>query len=302
MPQELSNSEFAKFLSDKPLYAKIKAVTVEGYIGLKYHHASDLHNKAFKFICPVEKEVQTFKTQYPHGAHQFMLRTIENDDLTQVPDFFDEISGMLEQTSEIIGCCQSCGATLSFLIRRFSDKPWSEVKEGLSIYLQKIGQYPAYDIRPDKEIQKYLSDDDLELFKKGLVCLSSSYGVGAFAYFRRVVENEIKRIVKDISQLEFDGVLKVREAYQTFEQNHQMANLIAVAIEYLPTSLKIGSENPLGLIYQQLSVGLHNLPEEECLDRADSINTLFTFFIKKINEEKFASTDVAEAIKKLRKY
>lgn len=297
---ECTNQDLADLLRTKPLYAKIKAITVTGHQGLNYHTPGDLYQKAFKFLCPVEKDVQTFRTQPAIGSHPVLRSYMSDDHADQLPEYFNEKTGKLDHISEVVGACQSCGATISFLIRRYSDRAWTDREQGLSIFLQKVGQFPPYDIQPDKEIQKYLTDDDLDAFKKGLTNLSISYGIGAFAYFRRVIENELRRIVQDISQLQFEGVEEVRSAFAAFEVNHQMNNLISAVAKHLPASLKISGENPVQLLYQQLSVGIHSLSEEQCLEKAESIKTLLTFVIKKVNEEKYVMSDVTQAIKNLR--
>lgn len=59
-------------------------------------------------------------------------------------------------------------------------------------------------------------------------------------------------------------------------------------------------DNPLQLLYNQTSEGLHSLTEEECLNRANSIATLLDFTIKKINEEKSEILEVKNAVKHLK--
>jgi hypothetical protein len=100
--------------------------------------------------------------------------------------------------------------------------------------------------------------------------------------------------------LQFEGVEALRIAFAAFEVNHQMNNLISAVAKHLPGSLKIRGENPVQLLYQQLSVGIHSLSEEQCLEKAESIKTLLTFVIKKVNEEKYVMNDVTQAIKNLR--
>jgi hypothetical protein len=249
---------------------------------------------------PKEKNSQTFRTGSPYGSHNFPTRIFNDYESEEIPMYFSEKDGSFDSTSHITGICQSCGAQVHFLIRAFADKLWQNRKEGLNIILQKVGQYPAYDISPEKEVQKYITEEDLLLYKKALTNLSISYGIGAFAYFRRVIENEIKRIVKDLSLLEFDGVEKLKEAHLLYEQNHQMGPLIEAIKPYLPKSMFINGENPLNTLYQQFSAGIHALPEEECLERAEQINILLPFVIKKVNDEKYQVKEVAEAMKKLK--
>jgi len=51
-------------------------------------------------------------------------------------------------------------------------------------YIYKIGQYPEWEIKIDKQIEKALGKHASN-FKKGLVCESQAYGIGAFSYYRR---------------------------------------------------------------------------------------------------------------------
>jgi len=296
----ISDSDFADFLSNKSLYYKLIAATVINNQDLKYDNPLDLKDKPFKFLCPKENDVQTFRTDAPNGSHLFARRMYNTEESEELPLYFNEKTGFLDNTNHVTAVCQSCGALLHFLIRSYSDKSWDKRKEGLNIILQKIGQYPPYDIQPEKIVQKYLTPEDLNLYRKALTNLSVSHGIGAFAYFRRIIENEIKRIIKDISLIEFEGVDKVKAAYRAYEQNHQMATLITAINPYLPSSLILNGDNPIQLLYKQLSEGIHTLPEEECLERANMINILLTYVIKKVNEEKYQLKDVTEAMKKLR--
>src|SRR5262245_14512595 len=54
----------------------------------------------------------------------------------------------------------------------------------------KVGQYPPWSIEPPAVIKKALGRH-LPDYRKGLVCESQGYGIGAFAYYRRIVEATI---------------------------------------------------------------------------------------------------------------
>ena len=167
--------------------------------------------------------------------------------------------------------------------------------------MQKVGQFPAYDINVNNNLKKYLSEEDQINYKRALTCLSISYGIGAFSYFRRVIENEIKRIIKDISKLEFEGVEMVKLALESFDKDFQMSKLIDVVNKHLPVSLNELGDNPIRLLYEQLSGGIHEFTDEECIDKALSIDILLNYVIKKINEEKYQLNDVKNAMRTLRR-
>lgn len=296
----ITDEEFARFLTSYPLYSKINAIE-----NLKTFHSAYLYhdgfmNKSFKFLCSKENDIQTFKTNYTKDFFvpiNNMLRNNEN----QLPYTFNKKTEKLDLVFHLNGICQSCENPISFLLHAQSDKKWSERKQGLNICIQKVGQYPPYDISLNSTLKKYLSKEDQENYKKALICLSTSYGIGAYSYLRRVIENEIKRIIQDISELTFDGSEKVKEAFVKFQEDHQMAKVIDVINKYLPSSLTEIGDNPIRLLYEQLSGGIHEFTDEECVEKAQSIDIVLNYVIKKLNEEKYQLTSVKDAMKSLRK-
>ncbi len=298
----ISDPVFADFLTKKPLYLKVEATSDFQRSSPNYSTPLDFVNKIFNLKCPIEKVFQTFKTEI--NNYEEVLQQRKEQGLhgisNALPVNFDKETRKLNLTFHLIGRCQSCGAEIDFLIRAYSDKSLDEIKDGMNIFICKIGQFPPYEISPDKVVEKYLLKEDINNYKKALVNLSVSYGIGAFAYFRRIIENEIKRIIHDISLMDFEGVDKIKEALKSFEKDHQMANLIGIINEYLPISLTGLGDNPIRLLYEQLSGGIHDFSEEECLKKAEMIDMILTYVIKKVNEEKFQINGVKEAMKQLR--
>lgn len=296
----VSNYEFSAFLTTKPLYSKI--TTVKGFVkapGRSFSIPSDFKDLPFNSVCPFEKSIQTFKT-IVSGNDGFIYRDIsELTSPDKKPMFFDE-NGFLHLVIHLVGVCQACGEHIDFLLKIDSTKSWEDREQGFDIIVQKIGQYPPFDIKPDTRVEKYLTAEDLGFYKKALANFSISYGIGAFSYLRRVLENEIDRIIVDISSMDFDGVKKVRSALEKYNTDHQKENLIQVLNDYLPSSLKQFGDNPIKLLYKQLSVGIHSLSDEECLEKAESINIILTYVIQKIYEEKTESGIFKEAMTKLR--
>jgi hypothetical protein len=51
-----------------------------------------------------------------------------------------------------------------------------------------------------------------------------------------------------------------------------------------PKLLILGGENPLTLLYKPLSVGLHDLTDEQCLQQAADIRTVLTALLENIGD------------------
>lgn len=298
---KITDQEFADFIANKPLYYKITAVeNLTGYTSAFLDH-HDFTKKPFKFLCPRENDMQTFKTEFGEKGGYLSITQMLRSDPSQLPYTFNEQTRKLDLTLHLHGICQSCNQQIDFLIKATSDKTWDDREKGLTITLQKVGQFPSYEIELNGSLKKYLSSEDQTNYKRALTCLSISYGIGAYSYFRRVIENEIKRIIKDISELEFEGVEFVKTALENFDKDFQMSKLIDVINKYLPKSLKELGDNPIRLLYEQLSGGIHEFTDKECIDKALSIDILLNYVVKKINEEKYQLNDVKTAMQKLRK-
>lgn len=64
----------------------------------------------------------------------------------------------------------------------------------------KVGQFPPWDIVPDPALDR-LAGDYAPILRRGLICESQGYGIGAFAYYRRIVEHVIGTLLDDIGAL-----------------------------------------------------------------------------------------------------
>ena len=60
--------------------------------------------------------------------------------------------------------------------------------------IRKIGQLPPWSIAIDPEVEEFLGES-AEDFKKGKICESQGYGIGAYAYYRRVLESSFRLVL-----------------------------------------------------------------------------------------------------------
>lgn len=155
-------------------------------------------------------------------------------------------------------------------------------------YLYKFGQYPAYEIKIDKGLEKILGERS-GLYKKGLVCESQGYGIGAFGYYRRIVEEIIDELLDSIEDLvPPQEIEKYQFALQESKKTHVASEKIDLVKDLLPQTLRPNNMNPLAVLHSNLSEGLHSLPEDECLDIAEEIRTVLIFLIEQILKNKEA--------------
>ena len=291
--------KLADLLSYQPLYKK-----VDVDIGF-FSQPKDIEGLTFSFLCPVDKNWQTFKLALEPDSLLRVGDTLANQQLENSFSVSQE-GGRYKFTQHYSAACQYCNKyKVDFLLQIETDKPIprnNSYKHGGEKPLQivkKIGQFPPYEITPDKGLVNFLNEEDLNNYKKSLICLSQSYGIGAFAYLRRIVENEMISIIKDLSRIDRPESSEIKSLIASYEEDHIMTNLIEGIYNYLPSSLKSLGDNPLKKLYGQLSGGIHEFSEEECLEKASKIDTLLKFVIKKIREESSEVKAARDAMKSL---
>lgn len=192
-------------------------------------------------------------------------------------------------TSYFMFTCVSCGE---------SEREYhvQQIVDGETTRLQKYGELPRKQLERNPVLQRFLKDD-LDNYEKAVVCLSNGYGVAAFAYFRRVAENNIDGLLdlvqEDAKSSGADN--KITAALAELRKNSPMNKKIKIANHALPAYLNPDGVNPLSRLYEVLSEGVHNLPEEECLNKANATSECLAYLVselasRKENRTRFKST------------
>ena len=293
MSKYISDIELSNFLAEAPLYSKVEFFNDRSR-ELNFNIFTFFSEKPIKTFCPVDKDFQTFKIPKQYGKDLTMANKAYDDGNFQK-------DGTYSCSFQLTARCQFCNNQINYLLNIFTTEPRSSDHIWPIVYLRKAGQLPALNRRPDKEIYNYLTEADKDFYGKALASLSHGYGIGAYAYLRRIVENEIRRLVVDISELDYENAAKVKEAFKNFEANHQMNTLIDTIYPLLPSSLREMGQNPLKALYQQTSEGIHEMTEDQCIEKAQYIDKLMQFVIRRVSSLKNEYQQVREALRQLSK-
>jgi len=126
-------------------------------------------------------------------------------------------------------------------------------------------------------------------------------GIGAFAYYRRVVENQKNRLIDEIIKvsklLNADpSIITNLEAARKETQFHKAVQIVK---EGIPEVLRISGHNPLTLLHAALSDGLHDKSDEECLTRAETIRLVLAELSERIVEALKDHKELNQAVSKL---
>ena len=195
-----------------------------------------------------------------------------------------------DQKVRLLYECQSC--------RKFTRQFDVYISPDLD-YVYKFGQYPEWEIKMDKNLESTLGKHS-KTFRKGLVCESQGYGIGAFAYYRRITEEIIDELLDSISDLiEEEHKADYKIALEKTKQTRVTQDKIDLVKDLLPSILKPNGMNPLGVLHSELSEDLHAETDQACLENANHIKSILTFLINQIILSKESSKGFTESMKSL---
>jgi hypothetical protein len=230
------------------------------------------------------------------------------------------------QTPELDLHCESCGGTRAFrFVNQYAtslskgvkfeelDYECKNCKEGnktskrfcIAISgetstgpVHKIGEYPPYSPVTSRKVFDLIGENHREMFLKGRRAELRGLGIGAFAYYRRVVDDQKSLIIDELEKAAkrlgvSPDVLKV---FASARAEDQFTNAIKQIKDALPMALFINGHNPLTILYDVLSDGIHDLSDEECLAHARTVRTLLIALADRISEISKDEAKVQEAI------
>jgi hypothetical protein len=122
--------------------------------------------------------------------------------------------------------------------------------------VQKVGQWPSFaDIAIDesKQYRKLLDKDDVREFHKAIGLAAHGVGIGSYVYLRRIFERLIWKRFYEFRETEnWDEA-----AFKGLRMNERISLLKSHLPEFLVRNAKL---------YSILSLGVHELNEQDCLD------------------------------------
>ena len=255
-----------EFLEEYQLYRKFKVTEFPPT-------ADELPKVRLKMSCPTCQSDQTFAM-----VNEFW----ENLGYTNYP-----VKGLVLRAVYQCTHCQEFDRI--FYIAIDSQSKW----------LMKVGQYPAWEIHCNPLIEKLLGKH-ADHYKKGLICESQSYGIGAYGYYRRIVEETIDELLNEISQLlTGDELSTFADALEKTKRTIVTQEKIDLVKDLLPPILRPDGMNPLAVLHSSLSGGLHAASDEVCLEQAAIIREVLIFLVNQVAANKVAAKNFTAGMRKL---
>ena len=164
-----------------------------------------------------------------------------------------------------------------------------------------MGQYPRHNTSIDGRLLPLLRDQRL-YYRRGRECEDEGFGLGAAAYYRRVVESIIDKVLDELQDLVPE---QDRRAYLSaldrVKGDRRAVEKIDAVSDLMPESLWLKGQNPLKLLHSVLSENLHSRDENEILALSEDTRTLLDYLLIEISEKRNRALDTAGALERLLK-
>lgn len=194
--------------------------------------------------------------------------------------------------------CRHCQKSYKLYAVRIQHGGATAIASSKQLRATKIGEDPPA-IGPTPRTLKKLLDDQWDLYLKGRRAELAGLGIGAFVYYRRVIERVWTRVL--------NGLIKVaaleenRETHDTLiaaQQEKHFTRSLEKAKAHIPRSLYIDGHNPFQALYDACGDGVHEYSDTECIERAHMLRLVLTKFAERaaavVSEDKEFRTALAK--------
>jgi hypothetical protein len=164
----------------------------------------------------------------------------------------------------------------------------------------KFGEFPKFGPPTPARLIKLIGPQK-DLFLKGRRSENQGLGIAAFAYYRRVIEDQKDRIFDEIinvcrrlsvEQAVVDDLTKAKA-------ETQFTKAVEAVKHGIPQTLLVNGHNPLTLLHGALSEGIHAQTDEECLEIATSIREVMADFAERMGQALKDEAQLSTAVTKL---
>lgn len=176
----------------------------------------------------------------------------------------------------------------------------NEYEENGVIY--KFGEHPSFG-PPTPARVITLVGAERDYYLKGRRAENQGLGIAAFAYYRRVIENQKDKILNEIIRVstKLGAEKEILDDLEKAKTETQFSKAVSEVKHGIPQTLLINGHNPLTLLHSALSEGLHAQTDEECLEIATSIRVVLTDLVERIANALKDEDELNTAINRLLK-
>lgn len=164
----------------------------------------------------------------------------------------------------------------------------------------KYGEQPPFAPQYDPRVGELLGADE-HYYRKGLDCEGLGMGIGAFAYYRRVLENQrvalFDRVINVAERL--GAPIELMEGLRKAGVDGQFTKAIETIKAGPLQAIYVNGHNPLTLLYDAVSDGLHRQSDEDNMETAQTIRLLLGDLARRLDELMADHNEVESAVNRL---
>lgn len=191
--------------------------------------------------------------------------------------------------------CRNCGQIGKYYALLLNLLPEAE-----ELLAAKIGECPPFGPPIPTRVNSLIGTDR-ELFLKGRRAENQGLGLGAFAYYRRVVEDQWHRLIDEILRAadETNASSSIIEVLTKARGEKRFSAAVDMIKDGIPEFIKVGGRNPLTMLHDALSVGVHGMTDDECLSIAQDVRVILFTLAEQIGQALAGKREIREAVNRL---
>ncbi len=215
--------------------------------------------------------------------------------------YFEHVKGSLRADKEswnsvfLYYRCRNCRRSYKTFAVAVS---WTGGARGKAM---KFGEDPPFGPHTPPRVISLIGPDK-ELYLQGRRSESRGFGIGAFSYYRRVVENQKSRIIEEIAKAakKIGAKPEVLKRFEAAAKETQFSKAIEDIKDGIPSALLIDNQhNPLTLLHSALSEGMHADTDAECLEIARDIRLVLTDLADRLSQALKEHAELNNAVTRL---
>lgn len=162
---------------------------------------------------------------------------------------------------------------------------WDVTTEASTFSAYKFGELPPFSIHVSAKLRELLEPDS-ELLDKALASEAAGLGIGAAVYYRRILENQKIRIFDHViaAAKKLGAAPEVSAALEKAKnERHLTKSLDALGSGPLK-AIYLNGHNPLTLLYDEVSDGVHAGSDADNLSSAHDIRIVLMHLADQLSE------------------
>ena len=197
----------------------------------------------------------------------------------------------------VYGCsnCSNSIITKDFILK-------AKLKSETDSYttFTKIYQSPAFGQPIPNRLFHIIGEENRNHFLQARRAIARGLGIGAHSYYRRIVESakfDLVGSILEVAQATNASPIQI-ELLKKAQAERQFSKAIEMLQEVnaIPAILLIKGHNPLSLLHDLLSEGIHQLNDGECLDRTQEAEIILCEIAKRMQMAMTEQKEVTAAI------